>query len=287
MERDGGFFAWEERELSRMDRVALDMHTCKRTAAECEAKGGPATCRFHGNVNYYTDQQNRITKEESNGQLAKFGVKPMRLEPFVSEGTYKSVCSKQLQQVIEHGVKGVSDKEYEDTCKAVSVVLEDLNKRFGTNVRIDFLVPASLDDVAIDDRMVGAASEVDHIWSDKTTLLYRYNPKQKYMGYCYGHNDARFPYDTIRHEVGHILTTKEVLTRYFYLVGLRNRENGVVSTRDELLKMTSRAAMDGGELEAIAELFARCTSPDYQLGDVPEDFEDLVFFNMLGIKEAI
>jgi len=78
----------------------------------------------------------------------------------------------------------------------------------------------------------------------------------------------------VRHELGHVLTSREALARFRGLIrGLP--ADSLVRTKGWWQVAVSQGASIN-DLEAIAELFSTITSPDYVAGTLPAIFEDFV-----------
>lgn len=111
----------------------------------------------------------------------------------------------------------------------------------------------------------------------------------------YGHPDARFPYDVLRHEMGHALISgvlpngKRMITTWHDAM---TKAYGFPSTDLEKYarKYVSAYAVtkkgNGFSMaECLSECFSLATSPDYKPGYLPPPVEDFIFGEMLGMKK--
>lgn len=81
-------------------------------------------------------------------------------------------------------------------------------------------------------------------------------------GYSYCHNDDRAQYDACRHEIGHILTTKDVLAEYLSITEKMIGRYGRPAFDKYVMTAISQYAYEYGPKEEIAELFSIITDDD-------------------------
>ena len=111
----------------------------------------------------------------------------------------------------------------------------------------------------------------------------------------YGHSDARFPFDVLRHEMGHALISGK----------LPNGQRMITKWHDAMTKaygrpstalfdfarkyishyaVTQKGNHGPSMAECLSECFSVATSPDYKPGYLPRPVEDFIFGEMLGVK---
>lgn len=110
----------------------------------------------------------------------------------------------------------------------------------------------------------------------------------------YGHNDARFGYDVLRHELGHAIMSGDLGGKrkmsLFHDAVTKAYGNPCTELIDYARNYISDYAVTEKRIgqpsmsEMMAEMFAVATSPDYKPGYLPAPIEEFIFSEMLGVK---
>lgn len=216
--------------------------------------------------------------------LERFGIK---VKPFSKEFTEEeksAFANESLQEGWAAFAEEPTEEERLKTISRVGNVLSDLEKRFNCKINVDNLLVARLRDKE-DGVAIGGFSLADRIATNESVIVIPTNPPE-WDGQTYGHEDDRNTDDMIRHEIGHALTTKEVVSTYASAVRTilhRTCNDSLQTLHKVILGCTSEYALKSeNTLEEIAELFSRVTSEDYVGGTVPVELEHLIKNDMIG-----
>lgn len=250
-------------DLRRVAQMALAEDECATPIEECRSKNGPANCRVHC-VSYLDRLCDTLTFEDAvKGLKAKFNVDCVRLEDL-------STVAKDslLLEEVNKRVHGTTSEDFRSACKSLYVCMSDLKSRFPT---IQFpkaglcigAVPDSENDLSL--------SSVDSTFGGIAMMVLSMSGlKGEYLGYHYGHDDARLKYDILRHEIGHWLSDGDKINRFRRMISFlmqRNPNDAVLQQIDNNISdYAAEAFRRHDDKEVLAEMFAKFTSPDYRRG---------------------
>lgn len=175
-----------------------------------------------------------------------------------------------------------SEEERKTTIHLVGKVFNDIEDRFGCKLNVDNLLIAEFLP-HVSGSGIGGCSLADRIAVKQSVMALATNPPA-WGGETYGHKDPNtYREDIIRHELGHVLSTQAVRDTFIKTCREIEKKNGSDQFVILLNNLTSRYAMRSrNDLEFIAELFSRITSPDYRHTAGAEPFEVFVRETMLG-----
>lgn len=185
-----------------------------------------------------------------------------------------------------------SQKLSADTARCCSVCFEDLRKRFPnmpwkTNLELRCGTKP----------MTGGQSTHTQDWR-RHTVLFNCDYGNIWGGTGlgksnYGHPDARFPYDVLRHEMGHALISGQLPNGKRMISKWHDAMTAAYGNPAKDLEafagkyVSSYAVTQKGNgfsmAECLSECFSLATSPDYQPGYLPPPVEDFIFKEMLGM----
>ena len=188
-----------------------------------------------------------------------------------------------------------SKKLSDDTARCVSVCFDDLRKRFP-----NMPWKNNLEIRCGTKPMTGGQSTHTKDWR-RHTVLFNCDYGNIWGGVGlgksnYGHNDARFPFDVLRHEMGHALISgqlpngKRMISKWHdaMTAAYGNPAKDLEAFAGRYVSSYAVTRKTGGfsMAECLSECFSLATSPDYKAGYLPPPVEDFIFGEMLGMKKS-
>lgn len=252
-----------------------DRDTCKFFPAEsdvCLHKKQTSS----DDSDYYTKKLHQMTLEESIRTIHRLtGARIEKADEFANRDFAAEHFLSDFGDKYKANAKQSTVEEHNLMCRMAATVLKDLNERFGFLPLIDYLVPAVLPSY------MGGMTTPDHVNCEKNAVVLN----TASMGVFttdgnWGHKDSRLPFEVIAHEIGHVLTDEVALLDFPQQVMLPLcRKHPDKKIREIITQEFSGVAAES-RWEAIADLFARVTSPSYRRGELPSECEEFVFTGM-------
>lgn len=187
-----------------------------------------------------------------------------------------------------------SKKLSDDTAKCCAVCFEDLRKRFP-----NMPWKSNLELRCGTKPHTGGQSTHTQDWR-RHTVLFNCDYGNIWQGTGlgksnYGHPDARFPFDVLRHEMGHALISgmlpngKRMISKWHDAMTAAYGNPAKDLEKFAGKYVSSYAVTNKGHgfsmAECLSECFSLATSPDYQPGYLPPPVEDFIFSEMLGVTK--
>lgn len=237
--------------------------------------------------NYFKNQADALTPSQAIADMEKRG-------DIVKGGYRDSFDNNDPDEAELWAGWSPSKKLSDDTVRCVSVCFEDLRKRFPnmpwkSNLEIRCGTKA----------MTGGQSTHTADWR-RHTVLFNCDYGNIWHGIGlgksnYGHPDARFPFDVLRHEMGHALISgqlpngKRMISKWHDAMSVAYGNPAVDLEKFAGRYVSSYAVTRKGNgfsmAECLSECFSLATSPDYTPGYLPPPVEDFIFGEMLGLKK--
>lgn len=251
-----------------------------------------SSCKYFGRVSNQSRNKNEGQSIYNQGQKLSF---PEAQRIFTEK--YDGICvkyktrqdlddvflDKQIKDAIIKYTEPTDDEDFKETIISAVEVLEDIKQRFPKfSLYYPFIVPARMKRIK---GMGGALSSVDRLETYDAYIAISKQDSIPFTGFCFGHDDGRYFSDRLRHEIGHFLTTPQVLRRFLEITKEMKKQVGEDSFYDMIEQEVSQGATIN-EFEGIAEIFSFVSSPEYKSGAIDKRLENFVRKNMLGEYET-
>lgn len=236
--------------------------------------------------NYWKDKADAMTPQQA--------VQDMEAKGSIVKGGYHDTYNPNDPDEAElwAGWKA-NQKLSDDTARCAAVCFDDLRSRFP-----NMPWKANLELRCGTKAFTGGQSTHTQDWR-RHTVLFNCDygniwPSTGLGKSNYGHSDARFPFDVLRHEMGHALISgvlpngKRMITKwhdamtkaYGYPADDLEKFAGTYVSSYAVTRKTGGFSM----AECLSECFSLATSPDYKPGYLPPPVEEFIFSEMLGVK---
>lgn len=174
---------------------------------------------------------------------------------------------------------------FKDSVGCAAAAMKDLHARFPNMKfpKIDTLFVSKPKNIHVGAEFVRDGDE-------NTAICFHANYGDVSHGgtYSFGHQDSRYPFDVLRHELAHAIGKGEVHAKWKKFVGETYGfpATGFFKVMKEKVSKYAAAHKPGVPTpdiyESLAEVFSKMTSHDYKPGTLPLPIENFVYTNMLG-----
>lgn len=278
------FFAWMDEQYAR---PSLD----EETMAEHDK---------HYHKGYYNPETDRCEKRDKEKDrdssssslppftekmlLDRFGMKVLPFDIDIDGEEAKRFTTPSFREEWRKYALQPSESDQLETISLIGNVLADIEDRYNCGIQIDNLLIANFKPYD-DGRTIGGWSLADRIAIPESTIVIASNAP-RWDRKTFGHNDYQlYKQDMMRHEIGHALTTPNVVREFWQIKNELEKNYGLKGAELLLKHCTSDYAYDVNiDFEYIAELFSRVTSSDYKNGILmPSQFESLIRHLLQGV----